>query len=67
MTNGAATIYKFNEWKSLTDFLAQVKSTSEVHVVRENEEWKVSVGPPVKSRNIKPKITIGATLYDLYW
>ena len=67
MTNGAATIYKFNEWKALTDFLAEVKSTCEVHITRENEYWKVMVDEPLLKKNVKSKITIGVSLHDLHW
>ena len=67
MTNGIATIYKFNEWKALTEFLAEVKSTCAVHITREKEGWQVSVDQPVIKNNTKPKLTIGVSLYDLYW
>jgi hypothetical protein len=67
MTNREATIYKFNESNALTDFLAKLKSTREVHVVREKEGWTVTVDQPVTTKNIKPKITVGVALYDLYW
>jgi hypothetical protein len=67
MTNGAATIYKFNEWKALTDFLAEIKSTCEVRITQGQEGWTVSVDQPAIKKNVKPKVTIGVSLYDLYW
>ena len=67
MTNGATTMYKFSEWKALTDFLAELKSTQQVQITHDEGGWKVSVDQRALEKHVQPKIAIGVALYDLYW